>query len=197
MASYASLKKLYPDYLSLDVLRRVCKISPKSARYLIEHGIIPAIDTGKLTWRYKIKIDDVITYLKQREKMGSMIPPGAVSNREKSRKKAGLGVRKSFSQIVDPGHEYEVAGYFDHIYTDCDEILTTASFAAMTGLSRDTVLKLARAGTIKSVESSPIYLIPKQYLLDFVVTRRFLEARSNSELFNRILGGFEIWRNAK
>ena len=99
MQSYEVLKNRYADYLSLDDLYKVCKISEKSARYLVEHGIIPATDTGKKTWRYKIAVDDVITYLKQREKFGSMIPPGAVSSRQKHRN-GGVSTRKSFSQIV-------------------------------------------------------------------------------------------------
>jgi excisionase family DNA binding protein len=187
---YDALKNQYPEFISLDQLYRICKICKRSALYLIQHGIIPAIDTGRKTWRYKIAIKDVITYLRRRERDGSGIPRGAATSRHEHK-------RCTFSCAIKPGQEKQVAKYFEYIYADCDEILTTASIAEMTGLDKSTVLKLLQSGQIKSVEQSPKYLIPKQYLLDFVVTRRFLEARSNSELFMKLLGGFEIWKNAR
>ena len=197
MEKYATLKNQYPDFLSLDEFSRVCKIAKRSARYLVEHGIVPAIDTGKITWRYKISIDDVITYLHRREKVGSMIPPGAVTSHYKARSVNTPGNRKSFSQMVTSGREHEVAEYFNYIYADCKEVLTTNDIADMTGLYRGTILHLAKAGVIQSIADRPKYLIPKQYLLEFVVTLRFLEAKSDSELFMKILGGFEIWKSAK
>ena len=196
MDKYATLKNQYPDFLSLDEVSKVCRIAKRSARYLVEHGIIPAIDTGKKTWRYQIKIDDVIAYLKRREQLGSMIPPGAVTSRYKERN-GKTSNRKSFAQMVVQGQEYEIAEYFSFIYSEYDEILTTADVVEMTGLDKGTIQKLLRDGHIKSLANRPTYLIPKQYLLEFVVTRRFIEAKSNSETFKKVLGGFEIWKTAK
>ena len=197
MEKYATLKKRYPDLFSLDELSKICKISKRSARYLVENGIIPAIDTGKQTWRYKISINDVITYLRHREKWGSMIPPGAVSSRSKNRENNIINNRKSFSQYITAGQELDIFEYFTHIYSDFSDILTTADITEMTGLNKSTVLKLLKSGQIKSLTNSPKYLIPKKYLMEFVVTRRFIEAKTNSELFTKILGGFEIWKTAK
>jgi len=194
---HKTLLDQYPDFISLDELRRVCRISPKSARYLVEHGIIPAIDTGRITWRYKIAIKDVITYLSNRERLGSMIPPGAVSSHIRDRQNPHISNRKSFSQMVAAGEEWEVAEYFAFIYAEYDEVLTTVDVIEMTGLEKSTVLKLLKAGKIKSIESRPKYLIPKQYLMEFVVSWHFLEARTKSALFMKILGGFEIWKTSK
>ena len=195
MKKYQELKEQYPEYISLDELSKVCRISKKSARYLVENGIIPAIDTGKKTWRYKIAIDDVIAYLNRREKFGSMIPRGAVNSRKNYTRKAGA--RKSFAQMVQPGQEHEIAEYFSYIYADYGEVLTTADVAEMTGLNKSTVLNLLKAGHIKSLANSPKYLIPKEYLLEFVATQRFIRSQTDSELFKKILGGYEIWKSAK
>ena len=196
LKKYENLKSQHPEYISLDQLRRICKISKRSARYLLENGIIPAIDTGQKTWRYKIAIDDVITYLRRREKRGSMIPPGAVSSRT-STKSRSVSNRKSFSQIVANGQEQELAEYFTYIYAEFDEVLTTADVVEMTGLNKSTITKLLKMGTIKSLPNLAAYLIPKTYLLEFVVSRRYLEARTSSPQFIKILGGFEIWKTAK
>ena len=197
MENYQALKEQYPDYISLDQFYRICEIAKRSALYLVKNGIVAAIDTGRKTWRYKIAIDDVITYLSNRERFGSMIPPGAVTSRRNSRKRVYTGSRRSFSQIVRAGHEGDIAQYFAHVYADFPDVLTTDDMTVMTGLNKSTVVKYLRAGYIKAVEETPKYLIPKQYLMEFVVTRRFIEAKTNSEDFKKILGGFEIWKTAK
>jgi len=193
---YESLKKHYPEHISLEQLSKICKIAKRSAKYLIEHGIIPATDTGNKTWRYKIALEDVIRYLRRREQVGSMIPIGAVSScvTPKTRK---MSIRKCFAQLVESGQEAYVAEYFSFIYTDCDDILTTVDITEMTGLEKSTVLRLLKQGAIKSIETYPKYLIPKTYLLDFVVTPKFINYRTNSEHFKKVMGGYEIWKNSK
>ena len=193
---YESLKKHYPEHISLEQLSKICKIAKRSAKYLIEHGIIPSIDTGNKTWRYKIALDDVIHYLRRREQVGSMIPIGAVSSctTPKTRK---ITIRKCFAQLVEPGKEADIAEYFEFIYADYDDILTSDDIAEMTGLEKSTVLRQLKNGAIKSVERRPRYLVPKPYFLKFVITPQFINYRTDSEHFKKVLGGFEIWLDSK
>jgi hypothetical protein len=159
----------------------------------VEHGIIPSIDTGKKTWRYKIALADVITYLRKREQVGSMIPFGAVtwSRDVKGRKESN---RKSFSYISGAGQEQDLAKYFSHIFADSEDVLTSDSVVEMTGISKCTVQKLLTEGHIKSIVDRPKHLVPKQYLMDFLVTQKFIMYKTDSERFLKILGDFEIWR---
>ena len=122
-----------------------------------------------------------------------MIPRGEVS----SRTKKTTGDCKSFAYILPPRQVGKIAEYFKYIYADYADILTTDDIADMTGLNRSTITKMLKAGHIKSMMNRPKYIIPKQYLLEFVVTRRYLESKTRSESFKRILGGFEIWKTAK
>ena len=191
LKNYESLKSQYPKYISLDQLRIICKIAKRSARYLVTHEIIPAIDTGQATWRYQIAIDDVIAYLHRRDKVGSMIPPGMASSRTKRHPKK----RALYYRLLD--NESEVAAYFGYIYADYGDVLTTDDLVEMTGFAKNTILKYLKSGYIKSLASSPKYVIPKAYLLEFVTSSRFIEARSESKRFIKILGGFEIWKTAK
>jgi len=190
MKKYENLKTQYPAYVSLDQLRVICKIAKRTARYLVENNIIPAIDTGRKTWRYKISIDDVIAYLRQRERKGSMVPGGAVSSRKTKR-------RRSFSQAVDSGQENEVVEYFKHIYSDYPDVLTTYDLAEMTGLHKKSFQRIIGAGHIKLLTSSPRYIIPKVYFWEFIASRRFIDAWSNSDEFIKVLEGFEKWRTQR
>jgi len=195
-AKYELLREEYPEFISLDQLHKICRIAKRSAKYLVENGIIPSQDTGKQTWRYKIALNDVIDYLNRREQVGSMIPCGVATSR-KTKEVRMISTRKCFAQMVVPGKESEIADYFNFIYADCNELLTTLDIIEMTGLEKSTVLKLLKAGAIKSIMTYPKYLIPKPYLLEFVITPRFIEYRTNSEHFRKILGGFEIWKNTR
>ena len=197
MNDYEALRKLYPEYITLEDFYKICRIAKKSARYLVENNIVPAIDTGKKTWRYKINIEDVITYLYRRDTIGSMIPPGSVSSHGNARYKNSRIKRKSYSQFVKKGKEHKIAEYFEYIFADSNDVLTTKEVADMTGLDRTTITKYVRNGIIKAIESRPRILIPKLYLMEFVISRRFIESNSNSEQFLKILGGFEIWQLVK
>ena len=193
---YERLREQYPEYVSLDQLAKICRIAKRSAKYLVDHGIIPYQDTGKQTWKYRIAIDDVITYLHRREQVGSMIPRRATVSKESSTGRV-QSTRICFSQLVEPGQESEIVEYFNFIYDDCGDVLTTVEIAEMTGLDKSTVAKLLKTGVIKYFQKDPKYLVLKKHLMQFVVTRRFIEYRTNSEHFKKIVGGFEIWKNAK
>jgi len=190
---YESLREEYPEFISLDQLHKVCGIAKRSAKYLLDNGIIPYQDTGKQTWKYRIALDDVITYLRRREQVGSMIPCGAVTSNSYRTK----STRKCFAQLVTDGQETEIMDYFTYLYAEYDDLLTTIDIVEMTGLEKSTVLRLLKKGAIKSIMTYPKYLVPKPYLLEFVVTPRFIEYRTNSEQFKKVLGGFEIWKTAK
>ena len=184
---YSKLRNQYPEYVSLDQVTRICRIAKRNAKYLVDNGIIPYIETGKKTWRYKIALEDVIDYLCRREQVGSMIPRGATSTR--------MNHRKCFAQMVESGHETDISKYFSYIYADYADVLTSADVVEMTGLEKSTISKLLKDGVIKSIATHPKYLVPKSYLLEFVVTPRFIEYRTNSEEFLKVLGGFETWKS--
>ncbi len=155
----------------------------------MENGIVPAIDTGKKTWRYKIALDDVITYLRRREQWGSCIPPGAVS----SRPAAAPNHRVSLSMHIKRGDEEEVYRYFERLYAKSSDALGVQEIMAMTGLSDKTVLQLLKAGNIKSIAAHPRYIVPKTFLLEFLTSRRYIDLFSNSEGFVQIVEGFKSY----
>jgi hypothetical protein len=193
MKKYDKLRAQYPDIISLDQLYRICGISKRSARYLVENKIIPSTDTGKKTWRYHIKLEDVIAYLRKREKVGSMIPCGEASSRKKSARQS----RRTYASYIQEGEERAIADYFSFLYSDYPDVLTSIHIVEMTGLSRRTVLQFLKADVIKSLWAQGQYIVPKPYFLDFVQSRRFMEARSLSENYTKILGGFELWKTAR
>ena len=193
MKKYEKLKTKYPAFISLDQLRVICKIAKRTARYLVDNEIIPAIDTKKKTWRYKISIDDVIAYLQERERKGSMVPVGAVNSRRTKQSYR----RRSYSQAIAPGKEKDVAKYFAEVYADYPDVLTTDDMAAMVGMHKKSFMRILKDGHIKVLASEPRYIVPKAYFWDFIASRRVIDAWSNSDEFIRILEGFVAWREQR
>jgi intergrase/recombinase len=68
MSDYSFLINRYPEFVTKDQLYRICHISKKTALYYLENGVIPCIDSGKKTRRYKIAIKDIIFFLQDRDK---------------------------------------------------------------------------------------------------------------------------------
>ena len=189
--NYDYLRDRYPEAVSLDQLHRICRISKNSASYLLSNGIIPSIDTGKKTWRYRIAICDIIAYLQQRDQVGSIIPKGAASSRNKRPKNP----RKSFAGIINAGDDAELGKYFKHIYADFPDILSASDVAEMTGLGKKTIYRYIRAGKIEPLGLVNNKLaIQKKCIMEFVVTREFIDCKSNSKSFIKLMRGFELWR---
>ena len=195
---YDTLRELYPEYVSLDQMRIICMISKRSARYLVEQEIVPAIDTGKQTWKYRIALDDIITYLHRRGQVGSMIPCGLPSGHKRGTKHKRMpSNRKSFAQLIESGQQADILEFFEYICVDCDDLLRAEDVADIVGLSKSSIMRSIKAGRIKYLMDRCMYFIPKQYLMEYVVSRHYIEIKSDSELFLKILRGFEIWKNAK
>jgi hypothetical protein len=185
---YENLRKQYPEYISLDQFRVICHVAKRSARFLVEHGIVPSIDTGRKTWRYKIAIEDTISYLQRREKFGSMIPSGSVSSRTPYQNKS-----KPLMSIMAEKDINIIILYFEQVYANYDDVLSVSDVAEMTGLCKKTIMDFLKSGEIKSITNHPSYIIPKKYLLDFVSSKRFILANGQSEMFKQIHEEFDVW----
>lgn len=166
---YTKLLKEYPEIITKDQFYRICKISKKTAKYLLDNGLVPCIDSGKKTRKYKIKMTDVIKYLGERD-----IDPDKFS--------APIGWYK---EDYDPDEKIpkiksltekqkqKLRAQYNKKMRSYPDVLTTKDIAAITGYNRNSVSKWCTKGLLESLYVSNQYLIPKTYLLDFMVGPHF------------------------
>lgn len=186
MKKYESLKKQYPERVSLNQLYQICHISKRSARYLVQNNIIPCVENSdNKTWRYTIALDDVITYLRRREQLGSMIPRGAATSKKKRKKKK--------LPAIHTANKEDVASYFQVVFAQCPDALTTEEISMATGLHNATVRKMITTGKLKAVSQHKKYFIPKQYFLDFVSAPEFFQSKSKSKVFQDLITNYTRW----
>ena len=73
----------YPEYITKDQMYRICHISKKTCLFLLESGLVPNIDSGKKTRRFKIKTVDDIQQLKTSENYKEIYKVKKEFNKEK------------------------------------------------------------------------------------------------------------------
>ena len=82
---YDYLRQEYPAVISMDQFYRICHISKRKARWLLENGVVPCKDSGKQTRRFSIQLEDVIRFLEQRDAgLVDAIPQGIFSSTSSS-----------------------------------------------------------------------------------------------------------------
>lgn len=130
-----SIKSSYPKIISKDQLYRICHISKKTALYLLESGAIPSVNSGKKTRKYKIRIDDVITFLQERENNPLAFKPPENYYRGTN---SGANLRKRFfiPQELMP----EARAFFEDKLKRKKDVLTTSEVSKITGYSQKTVV---------------------------------------------------------
>ena len=115
----------YPNGMTKDQFYRVARINKQHAKYLLDSGLVPCINTGKKTRKYHIATHDVITYLCDREDhpekykvpTGFYIGKNGCSKRHPDKPRAEI-IRFNFTEPEKTGlytmWEKLTVGYDDH-----------------------------------------------------------------------------------
>ena len=175
----------YPEYITKDQMYRICHISKKTCLFLLESGLVPNIDSGKKTRRFKIKTKDVIQYLHDRDDYPELYkaPDGFYK---------GNGCRKapSFEDVFTKEDLTSMRQYYEMLLKDYPDVLNVRQVAQFTGYGGSSVTKWCSKQDLKNFFIRQKFQIPKEYLLDFLVSRYFIGIAVKSEkhkMFNEQL----------
>jgi hypothetical protein len=190
------MEKLYeqmladnPEYVSKDVMCRLCHISKKTGLYLLETGLLPSQDTGKKTHKYQIAMTDVVAFLQDR-----------VTNPERYQAPENYyagngGIRVNpFRHMTGDTirwmrqfYEKELAAYPD--------VLKVEDVAEFTGYAKSSVVRWCAKKRLHRYRFYSAYKIPKASLVDFLASEDFQGIRKRSrkhmdmvDRFARMLG---------
>lgn len=141
---YRYLQREYPETISMDQLYRICHISKRKARWLLEHGVIPCQDSGKQTRRFSICLEDVICFLKQRDAglLDNVVPRGIFSNSSPHQ------VRPT-KQVLD---ETNLGAYLMKCWENWPDMLTTRQASELCGYSVNALNRWRNLGQIQGVK---------------------------------------------
>lgn len=159
----------YPEYISKDQMYQICHISKKTCLFLLENGLVPNVDSKKKTRRFKIKTKDVIEYLRSRDDYPELYraPKGYYS---------GTGCKKapSFPKVYSEEDLTAMRNYYKKKSERLPDVMTVAQIADFTGYCRNSVGKWCSKKQLSCFYIKRKFQIPKEYLLDFLVSRYFI-----------------------
>ena len=181
MAHEISIKEQYGEVITLDQLYRICHISKRKAKWLLDNKVIPCEDSGKKTRRYKIKTDDVIAYLEVVERCGDIAPVGIFSSNCRGKSKKVDEFQALYEYLTEDCHIAQLRDYYKKLFKQCPDGLTTVQIAQMTGFHRNSVNKWIKSGHLKAYRGN-VNLIPKTYVLDFLCSDYYVKAHVRSAL---------------
>lgn len=155
---YTYLLVEFPDTISSDQLYRICRISKRKAKWLLDNHIIPCQDSGKRTRRYRIKTIDVIGYLTTLERN-----PQEVA--------APVGLFNSKVKKTNPIATIDRAAFQRFLYAtwiDAPDAMTSKEIQALTGYSAGTVGQWMCREKLKSTKLPTMRLVAKQWLIEYI-----------------------------
>lgn len=187
-AQYKELLKQYPDEVTKEQLWKICHISKRTARYLLQSGLIPCTQSGKKTRNYTIKMKDIIHYLKHRE----IFP-------EKYKLPAGSynGSYRPKPVLPDNIAPATLKAYYQELFRQYPDVITTKQASEMTGSSTSCIVKWIRAGKVKAFPKCNTFLIPKCCLIEYMVSYEYRNRKGKSKKQFEDIGGFLAWLQEK
>ena len=151
---YAYLRQQYPAVISCEQLSKICHISKRKAKWLLENGVVPCIDTGKKTWRFQISIDAVLDYLLKRyaNSLPVAAPPGIFSS-------------KPHKKTAAPVDLAALREYTQRLWRNEPDVLTVEEASRISGFSKDTIYHWIHKERLMSVRYMGRHIIPKEELI--------------------------------
>lgn len=176
-----------PEIIGKEQLYKICHISKQTARYLLQSGKIPCECSGKKTRCYKIRKQDVITYLENRR-----VFPESYSAPAGWYRHGCYPTRMSGDVplvVLEDMHEY-----YGELLEDFPDVLGTEMISQLTGYCTTSINNWCSKGYLKSFKKANRNHIPKVYLIDFFCSPYFRTITRKSEWHIKALRDFASWK---
>ena len=154
---YNAILMQYPATISKEQLYKICRISKRTASFLLESGAIPCRSSGKKTRKYTIATADVVAFLRKRD-----TEPGyytALLKRSRFAKENGCAY---------PDVPEKMLLYSTEKLTDYPDLLSIEEVSDAVGVSRSTITRWCRYKYFKHFTIRGRCLIPKAALLEYL-----------------------------
>lgn len=178
MSDYSFLINKYPEFVTKDQFYRICHISKKTALYYLENGLIPCINSGKKTRKYKIAIKDIVFFLEDRDKdPNRYYLPNHYNNpflpskiRQYTPKPRTDGYKygyklKRMSEVTD------YRKYLEQQFVDYPDMMTRSQVQQITGHSIEAILSWCKSGEVRYIRHHNAYLLQKKSVISYLFNR--------------------------
>lgn len=178
MSDYSFLLNRYPEYVTKDQFYRICHISKNTARYYLENGVIPCIDSGKKTRRYKIAIKDIVLFLEDRDKNPEKyyLPnhynnPFLPSEIRQYKAKPRSDNYKAHYKLKGINEVRDYLQYLERQFADYPDMMNSLQIQQVTGHSTSTIISWCKSGKVRYIRHHNAYIIQKKSVISYLFNR--------------------------
>lgn len=160
----------YPEMMTKEQFYKLAHISKATALHLLQHGLVPCIDSGKKTRRYKIRTDDVISYLIERELNPEKYSAPDHWYRERSGYRQS---RNTFRVELSSLTESEQKLFNEYTQRELEsygDLLSVDEAAEITGYCTSSICRWCNRKELIGFKISGKFIIPKIALAEFLVS---------------------------
>lgn len=145
------------ELVTQEQVRKMLHIGKKKAKYILDNGIIPCVNTGKKTRQYRVKVSDIEYYMEHPYDFSVGMFPSDAKRKP---------INKSAVRLDDD----VVYEYYHKLLSEEKDMLTAVQVGKIVGYSKTAVYRWIEQGWLKSVCFSGKHLIPKKELLSFLTS---------------------------
>lgn len=155
----------YPETISKEQFYRLCQISKNRARMLLVNGVVPCRINKRATHKYMIATADVIAYLEslpriRRKRGGTATMP---------RQARGVTLTQ-----VPPDLAEQLRALYDELLEPFPDVMDPRQISDAIGYADTTIIKWCGEGKIRCFTIRNVSMVPKPWLIDFLLTPAFL-----------------------
>lgn len=170
LKDYAYLRKEYPEIITKEQFYKIAHISKATALYLLTSGKVPCVDSGKKTRKYKIRLDDVIAYLVDRDLHPEKYYASDAWYKDRSGYHKSAVTYRAELEKLTPAEIIGFRNYIQKNIEDYADLLSIADVEEITGYCDTSLHRWCLDQRVKHFRVSGKILIPKECFLDLITS---------------------------
>lgn len=167
---FESVRENYPKFITKDQFYRIAHISKATALYLLQSGKVPCRKTNKKTRCYKIRTEDVIAYLIDREINPAKYRASEMWYKDKSKSQKPKTDLKAKMLGMSDSQKTQFIRYCEAQFSEYDDLLAISELSRIIGYSETSLHRWCADKKLKAFFVSGKWLIPKTCFVDFLLT---------------------------
>lgn len=139
-------------FICLEELCKLCHISKRKAKWLLDNEIIPCVRSGNKRHRYKIKLSDATAFQKDQES-GCVIytyPKGQFSSKRKRESSRATYISRMVSIAKTERGQAALRNFYQKEFAKEPDCLYARDVVSLTGFSVSSVRAWITAGELKA-----------------------------------------------
>lgn len=151
------------EYLSGDQLYKFLHISKRKMKYLLENGYIPVIDTGKKTYRYRVKRCDAEKFKERMEREADFL--------RELKGQFGSGdfsPKATLNCAIKDNEREEFRGFLTKLWRKYPDALPAKKAAELAEISPQRVNELVRKGVIYGICVGNVQYLSKEQFIEHI-----------------------------